>query len=87
MRPDADATEGFYGLGEWGDSVNHRGKLRPMQMEADFTMEGADNEDHVPVPLVIGTRGWGMFVMSDRAGHVRRRAAIGDADRRDVRHR
>ncbi|MEO8844016.1 MAG: TIM-barrel domain-containing protein [Kofleriaceae bacterium] len=68
VRPDADATEGFYGLGEWGDSVNHRGKLRPMQMEADFAMEGTDNEDHVPVPLVIGTRGWGMFVMSDRVG-------------------
>ena len=68
VRPDADATEGFYGLGEWGDSVNHRGKLRPMQMEGDFTMEGADNEDHVPVPLIVGTRGWGMFVMSDRAG-------------------
>ncbi|MEO8553004.1 MAG: TIM-barrel domain-containing protein, partial [Kofleriaceae bacterium] len=68
VRPDADATEGFYGLGEWGDSVNHRGKLRAMQMEGDFAMEGADNEDHVPVPLIVGTRGWGMFVMSDRAG-------------------
>jgi alpha-D-xyloside xylohydrolase len=68
VRPDADATEGFYGLGEWGDSVNHRGKLRPMQIEPDFSMEGADNEGHVPVPLLIGTRGWGMFVMSDRAG-------------------
>ena len=68
VRPDADATEGFYGLGEWGDSVNHRGKLRPTQMEGDFTMEGADDENHVPVPLVIGTRGWGMFAMTDRAG-------------------
>ncbi|MEP6859682.1 MAG: TIM-barrel domain-containing protein [Deltaproteobacteria bacterium] len=68
VRPDADPTEGFYGLGEWGDSVNHRGKLRPMQMEGDFTMEGADDENHVPVPLVIGTRGWGMFAMTDRAG-------------------
>ena len=68
VRPDADASESFYGLGEWGDSVNHRGKLRPMQMEADFAAESTDNEDHVPVPLLIGTRGWGMFVMSDRAG-------------------
>lgn len=68
IRMDADAHEGFYGLGEWGDSVNSRGKLRPMQMEGDFTAEGADNEDHVPVPLVIGTRGWGAFAESDRAG-------------------
>lgn len=68
VRPDASPTEGFYGLGEWGDSVNHRGKLRPMQMEGDFTMEGADNEDHVPVPLILGSEGWGMFVQSDRAG-------------------
>jgi alpha-D-xyloside xylohydrolase len=68
VRPDADATEGFYGLGEWGDAVDNRGTLRPMQMEADLTSESSDNEDHVPVPLVIGTRGWGAFVQSDRPG-------------------
>ncbi|MFT3698102.1 MAG: glycoside hydrolase family 31 protein [Kofleriaceae bacterium] len=68
VRPDADSKEAFYGLGEWGDSVNSRGKLRPMQMEGDFIAEGADNEDHVPVPLVIGTRGWGLFAQSDHAG-------------------
>jgi len=64
LAPDADAHEGFYGLGEWPDVVDHRGTLRPMQMELDTTAEGADNEDHVPVPLVIGTTGWGMFVES-----------------------
>ena len=68
VRPDADATEGFYGLGEWGDSVDHRGKLRPMQMEVDLSSESSDDENHVPVPLVIGTRGWGVFVENDRAG-------------------
>ena len=68
VAPDADAHEGFYGLGEWPDAVDHRGKLRPMQMELDTTAEGADNEDHVPVPLVVGTTGWGMFVESDRPG-------------------
>jgi alpha-D-xyloside xylohydrolase len=65
---DADASEGFYGLGEWPDVVNHRGQLRPMQMELDTRYEGADNEDHVPVPLLIGTRGWGMFASIDHAG-------------------
>src|SRR5262245_9246705 len=66
VRPDADAGEGFYGLGEWGDSAEHRGKLRPMQIEADLDFESGDDENHVPVPLLIGTHGWGMFVESDR---------------------
>ena len=68
VRADADASEGFYGLGEWGDGVNHRGKLRPTQIEVDLTLESSNNENHVPVPLVIGTRGWGLFVASDRPG-------------------
>ncbi|MEZ4365824.1 MAG: glycoside hydrolase family 31 protein [Kofleriaceae bacterium] len=61
-------TEGFYGLGEWADAVEHRGRLRPMQLRADTTLESASNENHVPVPLLIGTRGWGVFVESDRVG-------------------
>ena len=68
LAPDANASEGFYGLGEWPDAVDHRGKLRPMQMEADTASESADDENHVPVPLVIGTRGWGVFVASKRPG-------------------
>lgn len=68
LRPDANAAEGFYGLGEWPDSVEHRGKLRPMQMEVDLRSESSNNENHVPVPLLIGTRGWGVFVESDRPG-------------------
>ena len=62
VRARVDATEGFYGLGELFDTPNHRGKLRPMQLEADFSSEGANNEAHAPVPLLIGTRGWGLFV-------------------------
>jgi alpha-D-xyloside xylohydrolase len=67
LRPRVDTHEGFYGLGEWPDSVNHRDKVRPMQMEADTT-ESGDDENHVPVPLLIGTRGWGLFVQSQRVG-------------------
>ena len=67
LRPRVDANEGFYGLGEWPDSVNHRDKIRPMQMEAALT-ESVDNENHVPIPLLIGTRGWGLFVQSQRVG-------------------
>lgn len=65
---DVSSDEGFYGLGEWGDAVNHRGKLRPMQLEPDFGAENASDENHVPVPLLIGTRGWGLFVESHRVG-------------------
>jgi alpha-D-xyloside xylohydrolase len=58
----------FYGLGEWPDRVEHRGTLRPMQIEPELSLEGASNEAHVPVPLVIGTKGWGLFVKSKRPG-------------------
>jgi alpha-D-xyloside xylohydrolase len=68
VRPDADADEAFYGLGEWGDGIEHRGTLRPMQIEADLTLESSNNENHVPVPLLVGTHGWGLFVASDRPG-------------------
>lgn len=67
LRPQATATEGFYGLGGWQDGVNHRGRLRPMQMEVDV-LEGANNEARTPVPLLIGTTGWGLFVESSRLG-------------------
>lgn len=68
IRPDADASEGFYGLGEWADGIEHRGMLRPMQLEVDATIESTNNENHVPVPLLVGTRGWGLFAKSDRPG-------------------
>ena len=62
LRPRGDSTEGYYGLGNAHDQVNHRGKLRAMQLEADMQSESGYNEIHVPVPFVIGTTGWGVFV-------------------------
>jgi alpha-D-xyloside xylohydrolase len=59
-----DSEEAFYGLGEYFDSVNHRGKVRAMQLELDATIESGYNEAHVPIPFVTGTRGWGLFVES-----------------------
>ncbi len=59
--------EAFYGLGESFDDVNQRGKMRAMQLEP-AALESGYNEAHVPVPLLIGTRGWGLFVASSRAG-------------------
>lgn len=63
----ASADEGFYGLGEVFDSVEHRGHARAMHFEA-APLESANNEAHVPIPLLIGTRGWGLFVESLRLG-------------------
>ncbi|MBS2029397.1 MAG: glycoside hydrolase family 31 protein [Deltaproteobacteria bacterium] len=67
LRPHVDPNEQFYGLGEWGDTVAHRGTQRPMQIEVD-ALESGYNEAHAPIPLLIGTRGWGLFVASRRAG-------------------
>lgn len=63
-----DPEEGLYGLGGAPDHVMHRGFIRPMQMEPDLSIESANNEVHVPVPLLIGTQGWGLFVQSKRLG-------------------
>ncbi|MEO5727231.1 MAG: TIM-barrel domain-containing protein, partial [Byssovorax sp.] len=68
LRPRADAKEGFYGLGESFDDVNQRGKIRPMQLETDGELESHNNEVHVPIPLLVGTRGWGLFVDSPYPG-------------------
>ena len=68
LRMTAGATEGFYGLGEWGDTVNQRGLVRPMQIEADGSLESGYDENHTPIPLLMGTNGWGIFVESERVG-------------------
>lgn len=68
VRTSGDPREGFYGLGEQTDSIDNRGKLRAMQMEADADVESASNDAHAPVPMLVGTRGWAMFVASTRVG-------------------
>ncbi len=68
LRPRADAGEGFYGLGESFDGVNQRGKKRAMQLELDTSTESGYNNAHVPVPFILGTRGWGLFVESPFPG-------------------
>jgi alpha-D-xyloside xylohydrolase len=61
-----DAQEGFYGLGEFFDTPQHRGKRRTMQLAVDLELDGTSNEAHVRVPFLLGTRGWGWFVESRR---------------------
>jgi len=66
LRLAVDEADRFYGLGEFFDTPQHRGKVRPMQIEVDFGVDSSYNEAHVVVPLLIGTRGWGLFVQSRR---------------------
>ena len=68
FRPLGDATEGFYGLGEYFDDVNHRGKVRALQFELDPEIDSGHNEAHIPIPFIVGTRGWGLFVASFQPG-------------------
>lgn len=62
-----DEEEGFYGMGGVLDDVNHRGKIRGMNFEVS-NLESGYNEAHVPIPLLLGTTGWGLFVESYRPG-------------------
>jgi alpha-D-xyloside xylohydrolase len=65
LSPRCDPTEGFYGLGEYFDQVEHRGKVRTMHF-VPAELESGHNEAHVPIPLLLGTRGWGLFIESLR---------------------
>lgn len=68
LRATTDASEAYYGLGEWFDAVNHRGTLRPMQVEVDLSTESGTTENHVSIPFLVGSRGWGLFVETHRHG-------------------
>ncbi|MCA2981468.1 MAG: glycoside hydrolase family 31 protein [Myxococcaceae bacterium] len=70
VRTHTDATEGFYGLGEWFDEVNHRGKVRPLQLEPDLGVESSSTENHVTTTFHLGTRGWGAFFETRRYGVI-----------------
>ncbi|HTQ45705.1 MAG TPA: TIM-barrel domain-containing protein [Polyangiaceae bacterium] len=63
------ADDGFYtGLGEHFDHVSARGRVSPMFLTVSGAFESGTNEVHVPVPLLVSSRGWGVFVASREAG-------------------
>lgn len=63
------ADDGFYtGLGEHFDHVSARGRVSPMFLTISSAFESGTNEAHVPVPLLVSSRGWGLFVASREAG-------------------
>ena len=77
ITAEGDASEGFYGLGEYFDHPHHRGQIRDMQIEPSGATESGYNEAHVPIPLIIGTTGWGLFVADD---HLMRFEVATEAD-------
>lgn len=67
MELAAPAGENYYGLGQVFHSLAHRGRTIAMQM---FVMEneGASNEAHIRIPLLVSTGAWGVFCDSKRPG-------------------
>lgn len=65
IRAEVDPEEGFYGLGGVLDTPNHRGKIRALQTEVDLEVESVNNEANTPIPLLIGSTGWGVFIEED----------------------
>jgi alpha-D-xyloside xylohydrolase len=64
-----DGDENFYGLGESFDHVARRGTIRQMHMTIDFLQESGYNEAHYPIPLLVSTRGSGLFIEDRHPGY------------------
>jgi len=64
-----EADDGFWaGTGERFDHVDPRGTVAPMHMAIDGKSESGTNERHVPIPFLVSSNGWGLFVESREAG-------------------
>lgn len=60
---------GFYtGLGERYDHVDPRGQIVGMQLEIQLSNESGTTDRHVPVPWLVSSRGYGVFVKDRSVG-------------------
>jgi alpha-D-xyloside xylohydrolase len=63
------ADDGFTtGLGEQFTHVSASGRVTPMFLTLGGKLESSTNEAHVPVPFLVSSRGWGVFVATRQAG-------------------
>jgi len=63
------SDSGFYtGLGERYDHVDPRGEIVGMQLEIDSAYESGTTDRHVPVPWLVSSNGYGIFVEDRQAG-------------------
>ncbi|MGC8580029.1 MAG: TIM-barrel domain-containing protein [bacterium] len=60
--------ERILGLGENFDSIDNYGKVRRMYLEILPSSETGTNEVHVPVPFLISTKGYALFVNNKDQG-------------------
>lgn len=58
---------GYHGLGEQFASTDHRGRVVPMQLQIG-NLDSGTNEQHAPVPFLVSTKGYGLFVETREAG-------------------
>jgi alpha-D-xyloside xylohydrolase len=56
------------GLGEQYDHVSATGRVTPMFLTLSGKWQSGTNEAHVPVPFLVSSAGWGVFVSSREAG-------------------
>jgi alpha-D-xyloside xylohydrolase len=69
VRVSLASDDGFYtGLGEQFAHVSARGAITPMHLLIDAQFESATNDAHVPVPLLVSSKGYGVFFESHEAG-------------------
>lgn len=57
----------YHGLGEQFAGADARGRVVPMQLQTGGTTSGT-NEQHVPVPFLVSSKGYGVFVETREAG-------------------
>ena len=57
----------YHGLGEQFAGAEARGRVVPMQMHVGGTASGT-NEQHVPIPFLVSSKGYGLFVETTEAG-------------------
>jgi alpha-D-xyloside xylohydrolase len=63
------SDSGFYsGLGERYDHVDPRGQIVGMQLELQLANESGTTDRHVPVPWLVSSRGYGIFVKDRSVG-------------------
>lgn len=64
------ASDGSFvtGLGEQLAHVSASGRVSPMFLTAGSPWESDTNEAHVPVPFLVSSAGWGLFVRTREAG-------------------
>jgi alpha-glucosidase (family GH31 glycosyl hydrolase) len=56
------------GLGEQLTHVSASGRVTPMFLTLSSATESGTNDAHVPIPFLVSSAGWGMFVASREAG-------------------